>query len=218
MRKLLLQFVLAATAACAASIASASVIQSFGAGSAVVGPAQVANFELNTTLSNNYVENGLLLSWFGGTANGGCGYAGVNCYDPGDAPGPAFSGNYMSANGNNAYVSIKKANLADFFGVELAVGSNFLSFNGFWQTFNNTVQTGAGNFLMPTSGILGLSDTLGFDEVRLFTFASANRTSGFSSAAIDAVRVAAVVPEPASLALLCAGLFGFAARRKGERK
>jgi hypothetical protein len=71
-----------------------------------------------------------------------------------------------------------------------------------WQTWldgalsgNGRVSLGAGG----VGGVLGLSDALGFDEVRLYAFDSASDTSGYSVPAIDSVRAFAL-PEPGSLA------------------
>jgi hypothetical protein len=198
----------------AAAHASATVVATFGQGSAVWDPVYRAQFDGNTTLSNNYREGGLLFSYTGSANNNGCGYAGVNCYDDPAELSPAFDGNYMATAGNNAYISIRRTDGSDFYNVEFAAGSGYLNLNAYWKTFNNGVQTGSGNFSRPAGVILGLADVNGFDEVRYYAFATANRTSGFSAAAIDDVR--AGLPEPASVLLFMSGLLalGWGGRRR----
>jgi hypothetical protein len=215
MNKFLIKTTLAAAALAAAAGASASVVQSFGVGSAVKTVTNTAHFELNTQLANDYVEDGLLFHYVGSDRNNECGYQGYDCYDYPTDLSSAFSGNYMATAGTNSYISIRKANLGDIYRLEFAVGSGYMNLNGYWKTYNNGAQTGAGNFSAGDGTVLGLADSTGFDEVRYFAFSTANKQSGFSSPAIDEVR--AGVPEPATLALFAGALLGMAGVR-GRRK
>ena len=192
--------------------AGAAVIATLGSGTAVKTVTNAAHFELNTAMASGYVEDGLLFSYTGSANNNGCGYAGVNCYDAPADLSPAFSGNYMASSGNNAYISIRLASGLDFYKVEFAADTSYLNLNGYWKTFNDSVQTGAGNFSRPHGAVLGLADGAGFDEVRYYAFSTANRQSGFSGSAIDEVRVG--VPEPASVLLMAVGLLGLTAVRR----
>jgi hypothetical protein len=212
MKKTLLKSMIAVGAASAAMGASAAVIQSFGVGSAVQTVTNTAHFDANTTLANNYVEDGLLFSYVGSAKNNNCGFAGVNCYDDPSELSSSFAGNYMATAGTNAYVSVKKSDGSDFYKVEFAAGSGYLNLNGFWRTLNNGVQTGQGNFSAGDGTVLGLADIAGFDEVRYFAFSTANKQSGFSSPAFDEVRVG--VPEPGTLALFGLALMGMVGLRR----
>lgn len=202
----------------AARVAGAAVLQTLGAGTAVGTVTNAAHFDLNTALANDWVEDGLLFHASGYGANNGCGYAGVDCYDAVSELSPAFDGNYLATSGTNAYISVRRADGADFYRIEFAAGSGYQSLNGYWATYADGQRTGGGNFSAPRGAILGLVDGAGFDEVRYFAFSTANRQAGYSAPALDEVRVG--LPEPASPALCAAALAGMAAvlRRRRKRK
>jgi hypothetical protein len=207
----------AAALALAAQGATAAVVQTLGAGTAVGVATNAAHFELNTALANDWVEDGLLFHASGYGANNGCGYAGADCYDAVSDLSPAFSGNYFATSGTNAYISVRRADGADFFRIEFAAGSGYQALNGYWATYDDGLRTGSGNFSSPRGAILGLADGEGFDEVRYFAFSTANRQAGYSAPALDEVRVG--LPEPATPALCLAALAGMAAvRRLRKRK
>ncbi len=217
MKNTMIQLLVGALAIGAASAASATVVQTFGANTLARHVTNAADFQANTTLSNDYVEDGLLFHYSGSGNNAGCGFEGFDCYDYPTDLSPAFSGNYMATNGTNAYVSVRKADLSDFYGIEFAAGSGYMNLNGYWQTLNNNLVTGSGNFSQPEGVVLALGDKAGFDEVRYFAFSSANKTSGFSAAAIDSVRVGDV-PEPGSALLIGAGLLGLVGVRRKQQQ
>ena len=207
----------AAALSLAAHSAGAAVLQTLGAGTAVGVATNAAHFELNTGLANDWVEDGLLFHASGYGANNGCGYAGVDCYDAVADLSPAFSGNYFATAGMNAYISVRRADGADFYRIEFAAGSGYQALNGYWATYDDGRRTGSGNFSAPRGAVLGLVDGNGFDEVRYFAFSTTNRQAGYSAPALDEVRVG--LPEPASPALCAAALAGMGAvLRRRKRK
>lgn len=214
MKKALLKLAMGLGAAGVMTAASAGVIQSFGVGSAVKQVTNSAHFDANTSVANNYAEDGLLFRYFGSANNNGCGYAGFNCYDDPSELSSAFEGNYMATAGTNAYVSVRKGDGSDFYMLEFAAGSGYSNLHGFWRTFNDGVQTAQGNFSKARGAVLGLMDMNGFDEVRYFAFSTANKQSGFSAAAFDEVRVG--VPEPGVLALFGLALFALVGLRRKQ--
>jgi hypothetical protein len=214
MKKSIIQALVAALAFGAAASASATVLQSFGAATAVRTTTNAATFEGNTLLANDWVEGGLLFHYSGSGDNNNCGYGdSLECFDSVSELGDGFSGNYMATAGSNAYISVRKASGDNFHGIEFAASSLFVNLNGYWRTLNDNVVTGSGNFSAASGKVLGLYDAAGFDEVRYFTFARPNLTTGFSSPAIDSVRVGEI-PEPASLLMIGAGLLGLAGSRR----
>jgi hypothetical protein len=195
--------------------AAAAVVQTTGAGSATPGAAHLAyaaDFENNLNLDSPWSEGGLLFSHTGlDNDNGGCGYAGGNCVDlgAGESYSQAFTGNYFATAGTNAYLSIRSMG-AQLNGIEFAVDSGYLNIHVMWQTWLDGALTGSGRVSLGAAGVgdvLGLSDAVGFNEVRVYAFDSATDTAGYSVPAIDSVR-AFTIPEPGSLALALASFAG----------
>lgn len=204
--------------ALAAGSASATVVQTTGAGTAVDHVTNFAGFEADTALAASYVEDGLLFTYVGSADNDGCGYAGAAC---GLVPeldyGAGFSGNYLATAGAPAYIDIRMADGGAFYGIEFTAGTGYLNLFGYWQTYADGVLTGAGKFTSATStAVLGLSDTAGFDEVRYYALSSAaGGAAGYSAPAIDNVSVD--VPEPATLALFAGALLAMGGVRRRRR-
>jgi hypothetical protein len=216
MNRLLCAAALILAGALATSGAGAAVLQTLGAGTAVGVATNTAHFDLDTTLANDWVEDGLSFHFSGYGANNGCGFAGVDCYDAVSDLSPAFAGNYLATSGMNAYISVRRADGADFYRIEFAAGSGYQALNGYWVTYDDGRRTGSGNFSAPRGAILGLVDANGFDEVRYFAFSTANRQAGYSAPALDEVRIG--LPEPASPALCVAALAGMGVVLRSKRK
>lgn len=190
--------------------ASAAPVQTFGAGSALGYVQFAAEFEGNTSAAAVYNEGGLTFTDTSASSNGGCGYAYTDCGgSDGSEFSAAFTGNYFAALGSGASVRISSGSTVDLQAIEFAFDSGYLfgNIHGFWQTWRDGSLTGSGRFelgAVGTGGVVGLSDSAGFDEVRLYAFNSATgTTSSFSAPAIDNVYAA---PTPASAWLAAAGL------------
>lgn len=184
-----------------------------GSGAAVSNIDASANFEDVLALNSNpYSEDGLLFSRTGlSFNNNGCGYAGCTTHTPFDG----FSGNYMYGVGNG-YFQIETSDSSVFYGLEFIVGTGLgsLDINLSWETFLNGVQTDAGSFNSSAGSVVGFTDNVGFDSLRL----SQNGFSSYGGTAFDSVKadLSVSVPEPTSIAILGLGLvvIGFSRKKK----
>jgi hypothetical protein len=213
----------AAVALCAAlqaPAASAQVVQTMGAGSAVNEVHASAYFESEAALWDNpYVENGLQFSRTGLSFNNNkCGFAGCKFI----AGLSGFEGNYMYGEGLG-YFSMRAPTGTAFRALEFLLGNAWVdggSWSVSWSALLNGNEVGAGtidqfNFL----DIIGFASETGFDELR---YTDLNRTSGAAFDDVHAEYIANVstVPEPGTWAMLAGGLLilGVAARRSSKRE
>jgi hypothetical protein len=204
-----------------ASNAAATVVQTFGSGSAVSVVQATADFEsTNALFDNPYVEGGMSFSRTNlSLNNNSCGFAGANC--SGNPAGFAgFSGNFMYGAlilEHEGFFDISAPNGLAFSGLELLIGTgyqldaahlNFVS----WKAFKSASQVGAGSFSAASVVAIGFSDPAGFDTLRI-TNSFAADDSTHPAPAFDTVR-AQFVPEPHGFALLSIGLLGIALIRR----
>ena len=168
-----------ASLAAASQYAHALPLVTFGADSAVSAATPAVTFDANTALQNHWSEHGVVVSYVGSPLNNGCGYQGLDCYDSPLDLGGNFSGNFMATGGAGAYLSVRRADGADFFALEFTAGSLYVNpylpspvnVFGYWNTFNDGALTGSGNFSQASGTVVGLADAAGFDELRYFAFA-----------------------------------------------
>jgi hypothetical protein len=205
---------LIALAALHAAPAMAAITLSTGPGSAVTTAQASANFDPQSSLTDNpYLEDGLEFSRTNlSFNNNGCGYAGCG----GHVGFTGFSGNYMYGTGNG-YFDIKTTGGATFSGLEFIVGTGFFSSNAnvTWQAFLNNILVGSGSTDLSAGTIVGFSGAGGFDTLRY-----TDNNAGFNAPAFDSVRAqfgdAGAVPEPATWLMMIAGfgLIGAGMRRR----
>ena len=195
-----------------ASTAAATPEQTFGAGSAVTSPDLSATFDsIQDGVPLSLYQEGRLTFVYGGSAACQPAPTGCNSFPSFSA----FEGGFFYGPGNNTIpLIIGTDDGSSMEGIEFILASGFApSFTGgYWEAYNNGVLTGASAFSadsIPT--VFGLSDPLGFDELRIAMFP---RGAGFpctrfgcdiKSVAIDNV-VVQLVPEPGTAPLLMLAL------------
>lgn len=202
--------------------ASATIVSSVGAGSAVTSVDATMNFEL----SNNgpYTENGLsyvnVNSSYGSAVNA-CGFAG--CAWHFNAQG--MSGNNSYGLGSGEYAELTRVGGGDFTALEAVVGTGY-SYNDFyakWEAFNDSVLVGSGLEHLFKGTILGFSGPDAFDTLRIATYANSNIdfTGTFNATALDQVHGQfgsavhmAQVSEPGTMMLLGLGMVGLWSRSR----
>ncbi len=196
--------------------------QTFGAGGAVTLADRSTNFDtiVEGTGLANFSDDGLTVSYTGlATCQAGA------C---GTFPGFAgLSGGFEYSGSNNAYLSISATDAGRFSGLEFNIGNGFGSggLNGFWEIFRDGSSVGSSSLTLPGyPTILGISDILGFDELRIAmgpSFSLPFSSFGFANAvAIDnlSAQMLSVVPLPASLPLFFTGLAGLGLMRRRQRR
>src|SRR5690349_14046715 len=185
---------IAAAALAFADAASATVMPTFGAGSAVTSSHAAANFESQNSLFDNpYVEDGLRFSRTNlSFNNNGCGFAGC-AFNVGFS---GFSGNYMYGAGLGGYFEISAPIGKAFTGLEFVpgTGSQLLSTTAItWQAFLSGAPVGSGVVVADVTSILGFADLLAFDLLRFSTAfdggpAEFGFLGSFNTPAFDSVR------------------------------
>jgi hypothetical protein len=196
-----------------AGATSASVIQTTGAGSAVMDANAGAFFEsTNSLFDNPYSEGGMLFSRVGlRNNNNGCGFAGCVF--------PYFSGNYFyGANEVGGFLSIATPTGNIFTALEFIAGTGFAApVNFAWAAFLDGIQKGGGTGSVAAGTILGFADRTGFNRLdwTASDTVSTNFTSTHNAPAMDNV-VAQIseIPEPSSFALAVTGLLAIGRRTR----
>lgn len=142
--------------------------------------------------------------------------------------GGHHEGNYSwyPNGGDNGYTQITRSGGLDFENVGMLIGSGFGTASSvLYELFDNGISVLSGYFTPTYQSYLGFSGG-GFDTILLSDCMGCNPlttsvTDGhFQALALDSIELSGqsrgTVPEPASLALMAAGLAGFGWRRRKQ--
>ncbi|HEX6958646.1 MAG TPA: PEP-CTERM sorting domain-containing protein [Ferrovibrio sp.] len=209
--------------------ANAAPVLSFGAGGAVTSADRTATFDSVTggTDLSAYTEDSLSIT-VPDTA--------YVSFDP-DGAATSFSGGFHFVfGGHPRYTAITTTDGERMSGVEFALGSGFVAdlsdtIAAFaYEVLRDGSSIGSGFLDVALGTIVGISDDLGFDELRIGAYANlAAAETGIASNTLSAIAIDNVVvqlaggeqppsqvPEPGSLALFGAGLaaLGLIRRRR----
>lgn len=191
--------------------ASASIVVSYGSGSALTQTDASMYFDSNYGNTNPWTENGLTVLAEGNPTLNWCGS--VN--------GCAYHFNPQGMSGGNAYGTnlVLTANGLDMHAVEVLVGTGY-SYNDFyavWEAYNDNVLVGSGLAHLFGGTVLGFSGPESFDTLRVGTSYTPNMTThSYNATAFDNIHVqfGESVPEPTSIALLGLGIAAFVVARR----
>lgn len=140
----------------------AAVVQTDGAGSAVLSVDRTATFDSLTSNGidlTGYSEDNIDIFAPGTT------YQDFDAFDGG--PTTAF---HYESGGNNEYNTIKATDGASIYALEFMIGHGQNSYpdaNVVWETWRSGGLTGSGTFTIARGSIVGWCDTEGFDELRV---------------------------------------------------
>lgn len=194
-----------------ASKAQAAVITTTGSGSAVTVTDRIATFNNISGALLGYTEDNLSIS--------------------ADDIWCCFPNVFYDNGGSLDFVTISTTDGADFFGLELDLGTGFGTglHNVVWETKRDGNSTGSGiltnvfasNGPSNNPSVLGWSDINLFDTLLIGAAPTANGYNAFGqlqAIALDNVKIDfngnTPIPEPTSIALLVLGLAGIGFSRK----
>jgi len=165
------------------NLAHAVTVFSTGAGSAVSTVNRIATFDsinANGLSLLGYTEDSLIISV------DDISFVGFDAFT--DGVGSMF---HYGNGGNTAFVTITPTDNVDFVGLEFKAGlGNSQDLFLTWETYRNNVLTGSGQEQVPRGTIVGFSDVLGFDELRVAAHLNSGDNFGDHQAiAIDDLKV-----------------------------
>jgi hypothetical protein len=214
--------------------ANAATTQTLGTGSAVTSIDRIATFDSldythNGTSLSSYTENYLLISTSGDSLSG-WGPSVQPYFNPFHIPlDPATQAFYFPEAGTTEWVTIQTTDNSKIFGVEFLYGNGWTTGDIYgvpwgidnawvtWQTLNGGTVVSSGQIgpdpMLSVGTIIGFYDPAGFDQLLLRCNAPNQADPTIQALALDNLRVQ-LIPEPASVTLIGAGLLFARLRRR----